>query len=355
MAWSDGLQVGTPAYAIASSQNADIRVVAGPGTGKSFAMKRRVARLLETGIEPQRILPVTFTRVAAEDLHRELVGLGVAGCQNLNGTTLHALAMRMLGRNVVLTTIGRVARPLNAFEVLPLEADLAALHGGKRALRRNIKAFEAAWARLQSDEPGWTQTAEDQNCEDDLTAWLRFHKAMLIGEIVPQLHQYLRTNPAAAERVEFTEILVDEYQDLNKCEQKLIEQLSDSANICIVGDDDQSIYSFKYAHPDGIRQWALDHPGLDDVTLLECRRRPTTVVEMANSLIGRNVQRPVPRTLTARQQNGAGDVRILQFSDISREVAGIADIIESLIGQEGYAPGDILVLAQRGVIGNTNL
>lgn len=262
MAWFDGLQAGTPAYAIASSQNVDIRVVAGPGTGKSFAMKRRVARLLETGTDPQRILPVTFTRVAAEDLHRELVGLGVAGCQNLNGTTLHALSMRMLSRNEVLATIGRVARPLNAFEIQPLEADLAAAHGGKRVLRRKIKAFEAAWARLQSDQPGWTQTVEDQNAEDDLIAWLRFHEAMLIGEIVPQLHRYLRANPGAPERAEFTAILVDEYQDLNRCEQKVIELLSDSADVCVVGDDDQSIYSFKYAHPDGIRQWALDHPGL---------------------------------------------------------------------------------------------
>jgi ATP-dependent exoDNAse (exonuclease V) beta subunit len=79
MPWSDGLVAGTPAYNIASSTNARIRVVAGPGTGKSFAMKRRVARLLEAGTNPAAILPVTFTRVAAEDLHRELVGMNVPG------------------------------------------------------------------------------------------------------------------------------------------------------------------------------------------------------------------------------------------------------------------------------------
>jgi DNA helicase II / ATP-dependent DNA helicase PcrA len=68
MPWSDGMIVGSAAYAIAASINSRIRVVAGPGTGKSFAMKRRVARLLEIGVEPDSILPVTFTRVAAEDL-----------------------------------------------------------------------------------------------------------------------------------------------------------------------------------------------------------------------------------------------------------------------------------------------
>jgi DNA helicase-2/ATP-dependent DNA helicase PcrA len=102
MPWSDGLLAGTSTYAIAASLNARIRVVAGPGTGKSFAMKRRVARLLEAGVGPATILPVTFTRVAAEDLHRELVNMGVPGCDELQGTTLHGLSLRMLLRNHVL-------------------------------------------------------------------------------------------------------------------------------------------------------------------------------------------------------------------------------------------------------------
>lgn len=96
MAWADGLVPRTAAHVIASSLNPKIRVVAGPGTGKSFAMKKRVARLLETGIAPTNILPVTFTRVAAEDLHRELVSMGAPGCENLQGTTLHSLALRIL-------------------------------------------------------------------------------------------------------------------------------------------------------------------------------------------------------------------------------------------------------------------
>ena len=117
MSWSDGIGVDSPAYVIAASQNARIRVVAGPGTGKSFAMKLRVARLLEEGIEPTKMLPVTFTRVAAEDLHRELVGMNVQGCDQLKGTTLHSLSLRMLMRNHVLTATGRVPRPLNDFEI----------------------------------------------------------------------------------------------------------------------------------------------------------------------------------------------------------------------------------------------
>src|ERR1700733_14014381 len=132
MPWSVNLLGGTPAYTIAASLNPRIRVVAGPGTGKSFAMKRRVARLLEEGIEPDTILPVTFTRVAAEDLHRELVGMGVPGCDALNGVTLHSLSLKILLRNHVFGVTGRTARPLNDFEIAPLVADLMSLHGGKR-------------------------------------------------------------------------------------------------------------------------------------------------------------------------------------------------------------------------------
>ena len=71
MPWNDGLDRNSPAFRIAADPPNSIRVVAGPGTGKSFALKRRVARLLEQGADPRRILPVTFTNVAAEDLQRE--------------------------------------------------------------------------------------------------------------------------------------------------------------------------------------------------------------------------------------------------------------------------------------------
>ena len=78
MPWDDDLDPDSPAYGIAASQSRFNRVVAGPGTGKSFALKRRVARILN-GVDPTRILPVTFTNVAAEDLQREMLQIGVPG------------------------------------------------------------------------------------------------------------------------------------------------------------------------------------------------------------------------------------------------------------------------------------
>ncbi|MCP3732286.1 ATP-dependent helicase [Sphingomonas sp. MG17] len=350
MAWSDALDPQSPAFGIAASANARVRVIAGPGTGKSFAMKRRVARLLEEGVEPASILAVTFTRVAAEDLHRELVGMGVPGCEALNGVTIHSLALRILMRNHVLGATGRIPRPLNDFELKPLEADLADAHGGVRELRKKIKAFEAAWARLQQDEPGYVQHPDDLAFERDLYGWLIFHRAMLIGEVIPQLYSYLHANPLAQERSEFRHILVDEFQDLNRAEQGVIALLSDAADVCIVGDDDQSIYSFKHAHPEGIRSWLATNAGADDLTLDDCRRCPTQVVAMANALIASNVNRPIPRALTPLAANGGGDVRILQYATLDDEVVGVTNLISGMVAG-GIPPGDILVLAQRGVIG----
>jgi len=349
MNWSQGLDEGDPAFDIAASVNPHVRVVAGPGTGKSFAMKRRVARLLEEGVDPKSILPVTFTRVAAEDLHRELVGMGVEGCNKLRGTTLHSLALRTLMRNHVLTATGRTPRPLNEFEMKPLEVDLSA-YGGLREVRKMIRAYESAWARLQHEEPGFAQSQQDIAFASDLVQWLVFHGAMLIGEVIPQFYEYLRSNPAADERSEYSHILVDEYQDLNKAEQSTIELLSDNADVCIVGDDDQSIYSFKHAYPEGIREWVEINNDADDLTLVECRRCPTRVVKMANSLIAHNQLRPVPRELDTRNENGDGEVSIIQFATLNDEIEGVVTAVSELI-DAGNAPGDILVLAQRGVIG----
>lgn len=350
MAWHEDLDHESPAYLIAASENRYVRVVAGPGTGKSFAMKRRVARLLETEVDPSNILPVTFTRVAAEDLHRELVGMDVPGCEDLQGTTLHSLALRTLMRNHVLAATGRTPRPLNDFEMKALEADLAVNHGGIREVRIKIKAFESAWARLQHEEPGYAQSPEDAAFEAELLAWLIFHRAMLIGEAIPQFYRYLFTNPAADERSEYLHILVDEYQDLNKAEQGVIALMADDAEVCIVGDDDQSIYSFKNAHPEGIREWADEHEDSADFGLVECRRSPRIVVEMANSLISFNQDRPDPRELQPMDENGDGEVGIIQYATLDQEVQGVVGIVSELVA-EGVPPGDILVLAQRRVVG----
>lgn len=349
MAWSDNLDPASATFAIASSNNIRLRTLAGPGTGKSFAMKRRIARLLEEGINPALILAVTFTRVAAEDLHRELVGMGVPGCDNLSGVTLHSIAMRILMRNHVLQATGRIARPLSIFEMEPVMYDLMRPGRGKKRVKALVSAYEAAWARLQNHEPGFALAPEDAAFQADLLSWLRFHQAMLIGEVIPLAYDYLHSNPHARERREFTHILVDEFQDLNKAEQGVVEFLAEAAEVCIVGDDDQSIYSFKHAHPAGILEWLDANQGAENQTLDDCRRCPVRIVEIANSLIQRNT-RPVPRMLRPIAANGNGDIRIIQYQSLDHEIAGVARLVSGMI-RAGVPAGDILVLTQSKIVG----
>ena len=349
MAWDSGLDKSSVAYGIAAAPEQRVRVIAGPGTGKSFAMKRRVAKLLELGIAPKEVLAVTFTRVAAEDLHRELQKLGVPGCEELEGQTLHSLAMRILSRKHVLEAVGRVPRPLNIFETKAMICDLAGENGGKRKVKKMIQGYTAAWAQSQGDEPGFAKDEAEKKFQADLLDWLDFHEGMLIGELIPYLVRYLKDNPAAAEHKEFKHLLVDEFQDLNKAEQTAIAYLGAAAEVCIVGDDDQSIYSFKNAHPDGIREWKAIHPGCADMEMADCHRCPTTVVEMANALIAVNKKR-TPRALNALAGKGPGEVAIVQVPYLHNEAEWIKTKIEGLLGA-GVHPSEIIILVQRAVAG----
>ena len=345
MGWDQGLDQNGVAYKIASATGVRIRVIAGPGTGKSYAMKRRVARLLEEKVEPEKVLAVTFTRVAAEDLHRELQKLDVPGCEELEGQTLHGLAMRILARQHVLKSVGRTPRPLNGFEQKAMYSDIGPGNGGIKATKALVQAYEGAWAQSQGDQPGFPETDEEKVFQKQLIDWHLFHESMLIGEVIPYLVRYLKENPAADEHTEFDHVLADEYQDLNKAEQTAIAYLSEEAHVCIVGDDDQSIYSFKHAHPDGIREWKTIHAGCADFEMAQCQRCPTTVVEMANSLISHNVYRE-KRELKPIDAKGKGEAQIVQLATSEVEAKWIAKKVKELL-DKGVQPSDIIVLVQR--------
>lgn len=116
-----GLEVTSPAYSFAASEATRLRTVAGPGTGKSFALRRRIARLLEEGTEPRRVLAVTFTRTAAADLKAEIQALNVEGASQVIARTLHSLCFEILGREQVFRHLQRQARPLLEHEIDPLQ------------------------------------------------------------------------------------------------------------------------------------------------------------------------------------------------------------------------------------------
>lgn len=350
MAWDTGL---TGAHlAIASYGGTPHRVMAGPGTGKTFALMRKVARLLETGTPPSSILVVSFTRTAANDLIASLTTLGSPGADKVVASTLHSLCFSILAKNAVLQTTGRVPRPLMSYEVDSMISDLAPNFGGKARTRGLVHAFEAYWAMLQHQTPGWPQDPEHQLFHRELMQWLSYHRAMLIGELVPRALDYVLQNPASPAIPSFSHTLVDEYQDLNKADQTLIDALARNGSLTIVGDEDQSIYTgLRYARPEGIVLFDQTHPNTHDEPLNECRRCPSQQIEMANSLILHNhPQRP--STIYSGPACSPGEVFIVQHNSIQDEVTSTAAFLDwYLTAHSGVGAGELLVLATRRYLG----
>jgi superfamily I DNA/RNA helicase len=332
-------------------------------------MQRRIARLIEVdNVAPDRILAVTFTRTAAADLKRELQNMDTPSSENIRAGTLHAFCFHVLMRHDVLALFGRVPRGLltfqtskvSRFEMEPLIEDLGALgaFGGKRAITRRIIAFEADWARLQHEQPGWPILPLDQAFHEHLTSWLRFHRGMLIGELVPEALRYLRNNPASPVFQNYDHIIVDEYQDLNRAEQELLDILAQGRNLSIVGDVDQSIYRFRHAHPVGISDFSNRHQNVEDHNLDRCRRCRPGIVAVADNVILRNYPPGEPHRLLPLQpqpgqpQLGPATIRVVQWPSLDDEASGIASFINHLITQRGIGAGQILVLSPRRLIAN---
>jgi superfamily I DNA/RNA helicase len=349
MVWDDG--ISGVHREIAASDAQLIAVLAGPGTGKTkYGLMRRVARLLEQGVDPESILLLSFTRTAARDLKDKLIELDIAAAEKVQATTLHSFCLSLLLREDVLPHIQRVPRMLLNHERDLMLRDLDGDWGNIRERREKLLAFEAGWSRRESDHPGLATIPADRAFEREVIQWLRHHKAMLIGEVIPLVFNYLRNDPHNDALSKYRHIVVDEYQDLNYLEQQLIDLLSvnGSTSVCVTGDDDQSIYAFRHAKPDGILR-LRQRPGVANYSIEKCGRCPKTVVDMANALIEQAPGRSKP-PLQSDGKDG-GHIAIVQWRTFQDEIEGIASAIAADLNAERFEPADILVLANRQEIG----
>ncbi len=161
--WHDNLHPDSIAYSFAVDESENCRSLAGPGTGKTFGLMRKIAYLLdEKNVEPRKILIITFTRAGAADIKKELLALDIENVDKIHASTLHSFCMGVLMPRDVLDMLERIPRPLLDYEKKPLFYDI---NVDRRFGRRTISAcsklltdYESAWARLQMDEPGFTQS-----------------------------------------------------------------------------------------------------------------------------------------------------------------------------------------------------
>jgi superfamily I DNA/RNA helicase len=307
---------------------------------------------------------VTFTRTAGADLSNEMKALGVPGCEDIRAGTLHSLCFSILRSTAALAVHNRYPRTLIqvkkhggylGFEYAPMLRDLGTnpAFGDVRERIKLIRAYEAAWARQQQQPAGATPKGVDQQFEVALVDWLTFHQAMLIGELVPETLKYLLANPLAPELAQYDRVIVDEYQDLNKAEQTIVDLLSQNGRLMIVGDQDQSIYSFRHANPDGVADFSNRHAGTRDLTLAQCRRCGQRIVRAANSLISFNhLGGPTAFTgMASDPGRPEGEIDVIQWATLNDEVQGIAAYVNHLVSTGRYAAGDILIMTPRRRIG----
>ena len=322
------------------------RFLAGPGTGKTTQMMKRISDLIKLRVPPEKILVCTFTRAAVNDLLKSLSAEGMPSeAKKIKAVTLHSLSLSILSQQDYFTRTGRKPRPLLKFEKKFLCEDLKCKEfGGYDGVGDLLKEFGAAWAIEPDKDPSWPTDPKQIHFQLALMEWLTTHNAMLLEELVPETFNYLRFTPNSEVLSQYTHVFIDEYQDLNKVEQELLNMISNSSKVTIFGDENQSIYRFKFAFFDGITSFHLTHPGTQDETLNVTHRCSEPVISMANSLILHNPS-CVHRVMEPSDPTRRTEVSLLQWNDYYDECAGISKIIRHLIDEKGYNPGQIIILA----------
>ena len=241
---------------ILASDDQRICVIAAPGSGKTTRILiPKAAQILEnTSINPDRVLLLTFSRLSAKDL-KEKVSL--MGDRAPKTTTVHALCLSFLLSENDHNMRVRVESILLDFEKETLLWDLKLIFQDVRKpdLKNILEAFSAGWATNPHDEV-FEESEFERDFKIAVIQWLDEYEAVMMEEIVQGavvLARQLGTSDFI-QRPQY--ILVDEYQDLNDCDQGLMEiRSARGSEVFVVGDDDQSIYGFRFANPIGIREF----------------------------------------------------------------------------------------------------
>ncbi len=319
-------------------QHGPLLVLAGPGSGKTRVITRRIARLVEKGISPRQILAITFTNKAANEMADRVEQL-IPGAR-VWVSTFHRFCARLLrewGRGVGLkpqytiydTTdqqqlIRDVLNELNfdpvhfspgrvAGQISNLKNDMITAEEYARQFEEVIgDHFQAVLAKVYPRYQERLLEASAVDFDD-----LLLHVVTLLAEN-PELRADLDA------RYEY--VLVDEYQDTNMAQYQIVRALSqDSPNLCVTGDPDQSIYGWRGARIDNILRFEQDYPKAQVVRLEKNYRSTKEILRAADSLISHNIYR---KAKTLYTDNPEGEpVELLSFDDGRHEADAIASEI----------------------------
>jgi ATP-dependent DNA helicase UvrD/PcrA len=332
-----------------------ILVLAGAGSGKTRVLTTRIAHLIDRhGVTPDRIFAVTFTNKAAGEMKHRIGRLLARDPTGLWIGTFHSLSARLLRREAELLGFGRQFTIYDEDDRLSLIKRLMEQRGHSTKLfpPRAVQAvISAAKNRMMppselaagaSPFDRLAQVAAD--VYGALGPALKTANAMDFDDLLLHPLTLFREHPdrLRAYQGKFSFVLVDEFQDTNRAQYELIRRLGAHGNVCVVGDDDQSIYGWRGADVRNMQDFLKDFPGARLVRLEENYRSTQVVLDAANGVIAENSGR-IGKTLTTRRRGGES-VTLLAAADERDEAEWVARELErrSAAGDWGYA--DMAVL-----------
>jgi len=329
-------------------------VFAGAGSGKTRVITHRVAHLVESrAVPPWRILAVTFTNKAAREMRERLEKLVPGQARSLWVGTFHAVCARLLRahadqiglrKDFVIyddadqkSMLTRVLRGMELDERMFAPKQVAFLINAAKQEGRSPDEFEAR-------DP-FSRTVREIYAvyEERMAA----SSALDFGDLIYRLVYAFRKDPTVrdAVRARFDQVLVDEFQDVNHVQFAFVEALCEQhRNLCVVGDDDQSIYRWRGADRRNILEFRSHFPDASVVKLEQNYRSTQRILRAANAVVARNLERE-PKRLWTENEDGAA-VTAIACDDDRDEASTVVQAMRMLI-EASYTKNDIALLYRK--------
>ncbi|MCL1844957.1 MAG: UvrD-helicase domain-containing protein [Defluviitaleaceae bacterium] len=327
-------------------------IFAGAGSGKTRVLTYRVARLIEAGVDPYHIIAITFTNKAAREMRERISAIVPEGAQ-VWVSTFHAACTRILRREIEYLgyktgfSIYDTADTLRLLKECIKEQNLSDTHYPPRYVAQVISAQKNELISPSEYERMVAGNFRDSNIAEIYALYQRRLKesnALDFDDIIFRTVELFTGHEHVCEKYQnrFRYVMVDEYQDTNHAQYELVRLISGYAqNLCVVGDDDQSIYGWRGADIKNILRFEKDYPGAKVVKLEQNYRSSATILDAANAVIIRNEERAPKRLWT--ENNRGGPIRLYTARDERDEGFFVAQTI-TRGRREGAKYGDYAVL-----------
>ena len=333
-------------------------VLAGAGTGKTRVLISRLAHLLTSQLAwPSQILAVTFTNKAALEMKERLEGMIGQNTRGLWLGTFHSIGARLLRRHAPLVGLQESFTILDTDDQLRVIKQILELEGldTKKQTAKQYAYFINLWKdRGLTPEKVSPDMASGMVAERSIEIYQQYQDRLKVvnavdfGDLLLHMLTIFQSHPDVLDQYQnqFRYILVDEYQDTNVAQYLLLRLLAQShSNICVVGDDDQSIYGWRGAEVGNILRFEKDFPGAKIVRLEQNYRSTPHILGAASGLIAHNTER-LGKTLWT-QQEGGERVFIKGLWDAREEARWIGETIEDWY-RKGVSYNNMSVLVRAG-------